>query len=1066
VSGGLDDVEHLSATDNLVTGNGSFGMGIRSGDGYLYSVMSWAIAENMPVLETGLEHEGVYMEDGTFVSAPVDLGHPVEWGSINWSMVTPPGCAIMINVRASPDGVSWSPWSQDFDDNTGMDIPLGPDRYLQIKAVLSTTSGLVSPVLDRVDFNFSRFSDQGTIETEDLVVDGVLSWLELNFTGNGLGSVNWSYSLDSGSVWDPAPANGNLSGVAIGTGTLRIRAELSTNNTTIAPVVDEFSVSYVVNKVPWLIKAFDPVSFPEDSNLLEAYNLSQHFGDEGVLTFEGMTNSTNISFTVHENGSVDLATLSKDWYGQASITFRAEDEHGKSLEAEANITVTPVNDQPTIDSLPNIKVFAGETYSYQVVASDVDEDELTFTLEGPVSMAVNGTGHVSWVTDDSDLGYHPVSISVSDGFDTVWQNFTLMVERTTGNQAPVIVGINESLVFVGSAFTAQVTALDADNDTLRYELDGHPEGMSIDPSTGLIQWVPEDKDTGNVTLKVNVSDPFTYVTKDFIIRVLSSNTRPVIQGLDKITLKDEAIVINLTGHVEDGEEPSEDLAWRMESSSADLFTAELVGSELTLTPLEDVEGKRTIRLVVRDTGGMESDITLTVVVDNKKDVPPTFAEKMFSDYLLFWLLPMLLLVILVTIAIASRKTGPAPGAVEYKGRTHQPASVAIHQKPHPVEKVGGDEEVEPVAPPEEIKESEEIGKTTVYLITLLRTLIEKEVIVDGEPLSTALKSIAEKDERIDGADIDEEGRITLAPSEEASLDDVSKAYGRLLDAVLLAGHGLRGLKDRREKTIEVADDVLKGEKGPAARRLKLNILGGKLATDISTGIDGFDDFLGGGLPKGDAMLLQMPSGREKTQVALQMAKMGYENEQGVIVALSDISPEQFVSDAGKMGFDAVDAIGVGLLRIVDWNAYKTKRVRDVEEEGHVIRASKSLTNLMIAISDSMKKFEEEDTKRIILDVVSPAVNIFGIDSSYRFLQSLVARLKEGGFSSVFIVMKDMLEAEELGTISQNFDNVVDIERRREDKRIIWEAAVLSMSRAGYSSEVREIEFSKQGLVIK
>lgn len=51
---------------------------------------------------------------------------------------------------------------------------------------------------------------------------------------------------------------------------------------------------------------------------------------------------------------------------------------------------------------------------------------------------------------------------------------------------------------MGESYAYDAEAIDADGDILVYSLVEYPEGMTIDPSTGLIEWqVPEDYLTQN-----------------------------------------------------------------------------------------------------------------------------------------------------------------------------------------------------------------------------------------------------------------------------------------------------------------------------------------------------------------------------------------------------------------------------------------------------------------------------------------------------------------------------------------------------------------------------------------
>jgi len=174
----------------------------------------------------------------------------------------------------------------------------------------------------------------------------------------------------------------------------------------------------------------------------------------------------------------------------------------------------------------------------------------------------------------------------------------------------------------------------------------------------------------------------------------------------------------------------------------------------------------------------------------------------------------------------------------------------------------------------------------------------------------------------------------------------------------------------------------------------------------------------------------------------------------------------FLKDCESKGLDARAWGEKGELRLVDWHSYKTTRVKDVEEDDFVHRSSKSLTNLAIAVTDASTGLKDDLVKRAILDIITPAVTIFGLDPTFKLLQSMVAKLKELGFTSIFIIEKETHEPEEIATIGQTFGTTVDIDRKKDGKAVTMDVAVLSMSVPGYWSDVRKIEITKEGLVVR
>ncbi|HET7319932.1 MAG TPA: putative Ig domain-containing protein, partial [Nitrospirota bacterium] len=72
-------------------------------------------------------------------------------------------------------------------------------------------------------------------------------------------------------------------------------------------------------------------------------------------------------------------------------------------------------------------------------------------------------------------------------FDGVVCGDSVTLEREIRNMPPVITAHNE-FSFDGTVYSYQVKASDPDDDTLAYSLEGAPDGMAINKSTGLITW--------------------------------------------------------------------------------------------------------------------------------------------------------------------------------------------------------------------------------------------------------------------------------------------------------------------------------------------------------------------------------------------------------------------------------------------------------------------------------------------------------------------------------------------------------------------------------------------------
>src|SRR5690606_14654556 len=147
------------------------------------------------------------------------------------------------------------------------------------------------------------------------------------------------------------------------------------------------------------------------------------------------------------------------------------------------------NQSPVITSTPVEEVNSGQAYIYDVDATDPDGDSLAYSLVvPPAGMSIDEeTGVIQW--QESEPGFYPVTIAVFDGNGgSASQSF--MVSVIYVNNAPIIASDPVVTAEVGVAYQYSVSATDADNDSLTYQLITPPEGMIINEVSGVITWTP------------------------------------------------------------------------------------------------------------------------------------------------------------------------------------------------------------------------------------------------------------------------------------------------------------------------------------------------------------------------------------------------------------------------------------------------------------------------------------------------------------------------------------------------------------------------------------------------
>jgi hypothetical protein len=115
------------------------------------------------------------------------------------------------------------------------------------------------------------------------------------------------------------------------------------------------------------------------------------------------------------------------------------------------------------------------------------------------------------------------------GGGIVEQEFTLNVGSQNQNQPPSITSIPSQTATVQKLYHYDLAATDPDNDVLLWSLDAAPSGMSIDPVSGQIRWVPSPSQTGSHEVAVRVIDTSgAYVSQAFTLNVPGVNVSPGI----------------------------------------------------------------------------------------------------------------------------------------------------------------------------------------------------------------------------------------------------------------------------------------------------------------------------------------------------------------------------------------------------------------------------------------------------------------------------------------------------------------------------------------------------------
>lgn len=161
-----------------------------------------------------------------------------------------------------------------------------------------------------------------------------------------------------------------------------------------------------------------------------------------------VTSPEAASVSVNSNSGAVTFTPNPNVFGEQQFSYQVSDfEGGISEETLVTVTVNAVNDAPVITSEPVTSITQGELYEYEVVASDVENDELTYSLEtAPEWLSISGNV-ISGTPPVSAIGEHNVVIRVDDGSEQDEQAYTLLVaERTDADLSVILDSLAPALV--------------------------------------------------------------------------------------------------------------------------------------------------------------------------------------------------------------------------------------------------------------------------------------------------------------------------------------------------------------------------------------------------------------------------------------------------------------------------------------------------------------------------------------------------------------------------------------------------------------------------------------------
>ncbi|MEP6737494.1 MAG: tandem-95 repeat protein, partial [Chryseolinea sp.] len=372
----------------------------------------------------------------------------------------------------------------------------------------------------------------------------------------------------------------------------------------------------------------------------------------GVSDNTALISNANISLVPGAPGDYTVqVTPSANASGVANITLTVTDDAAETITTTFQVTVTAVNDLPTMSTIAN-KITNEDTpaAAFNVTVGDVETAAAALVVTGVSSnstlipdanIAVSGTGATRSiiVTPAADQnGVSTITLTVNDGTGgTFSRAFSVTVDPV--NDAPTITAISNQTITedqAGGTGLIDFTVDDVDGNALT--VTANSDDLTLVPlinivlagsgSARTVRVSPAANQFGTANVTLTVSDGTLNGTTSFTVTVTSVNDAPTISAVANQNIDEGTSTGALSFTVGDIETAPGSLIVNSTSSNTTLVpnaNVVLAGSgaarTVTVTPAPGENGASTITLTVND--GTTTGQTTFVVTVASVDDPPT-----------------------------------------------------------------------------------------------------------------------------------------------------------------------------------------------------------------------------------------------------------------------------------------------------------------------------------------------------------------------------------------------------------------------------------------------------------